>query len=61
MTAKRYAFGDRVRSAAVKGRGEFVGTVTFVGHSYYHVRDDDGDYWHRDASELSPVIRENAA
>lgn len=61
MSQKRYAFGDRVYSAPVGSRPAFVGVVTYVGHSYYHVRDDDGNHWHRSVSELKPAAQESAA
>ena len=55
MSAPQFKFGDTVKSVAVGKRSEFVGTVTYVGKTYYHVRDDDGYYWHRDASELKHI------
>jgi hypothetical protein len=54
MSDKLYKFGDSVRSIAVGDRPAFVGVIAYVGHSYYHVRDEDGNYWHRSGHELKP-------
>jgi len=58
---RQYVFGDRVRSIQIGKRGEFVGTVTYVGKGYFHIRDDEGAYWHRTYDELSPAMVEAAA
>lgn len=55
MSGWKFKFGDTVTSAPAGSKAAFTGTVTFVGNSYYLVRDEDGSYWHRTASELSLV------
>ena len=42
-------------------KDEFEGVVTYVfisgrGDVCYHVRDEDGNYWHRGEHELSAVV-----
>lgn len=39
----------------IERRAAFVGKVTFSGHGYFNVMDDDGIEWHRTADELTLV------
>ncbi|PWE56798.1 hypothetical protein DEM27_10575 [Metarhizobium album] len=48
--------GTRVQSVAVGNNPSFVGTIVAEFRSFYHVRDDAGRIWHREPSEIKPLI-----
>lgn len=51
-----YEVGDKVRSAKIGRREAFDGVVCKkLGQFTFHVKDEHGREWHREASELSPV------
>lgn len=48
--------GQRFRSIAIGDKPAFVGEVVFIGdRGYVHLRDSNGDDWHRLPDELSPL------
>jgi hypothetical protein len=52
----RLPIGTKVKSVRVGRKGGFVGTVSgYAPEGAYHVTDENGDGWHRERNEITPI------